>query len=322
MIRSFYHHGAEQPASDLTPDQMRAALADAGGVLWVDLSDPSPEETRKILRNVFRFPSSTVEACVNGQRMYGVVDFGTHFGVTVHGASGEPPQQPVITHELHCYVGPNFVVTHHTKPAPVLERLAERVMQDEQLMSQGAHGFAYTLLRQIVEDTERLLNVLSAAEAGLEVEILTTPRADTLRRLLQLHRDVLRMEQVLRLNARVLNQLASQELPNVGAAQRLPLYQLSEHTRELFHTATYLRELGRSMVEVYQLVAVQELNRFLKRAGAVGLTLFAVLITIGLGLTGLSEAARLPFTGSVFTLGASIAVAVLLALLFRLRGWL
>jgi len=319
MIRSFYHHGAEQPASDLTPEQMRAALADAGGVLWVDLSNASPEETRKILGNVFGFPAHSVEACASGQRIRGAMDFGEHLLVTVHSTSGDPPKQPVTTCEIHCYVGRNFVVTHHTKPAPSLDRLAERVMEDEQLMSQGAYQLVCTYLHQVLEETEQLLNVLSAAEAGLEVEILTAPRADTLRRLLQLHRDVLKLEQVLQLNASALNQLASQELPNIGAEQRLQLRQLLERNGELLHTAAYLRELGRGMVDAYHLVAIQELNRFLRRTGAVNIILLAILIAIGVGIAVFPERASSPLTSTSTFLVASAVVVISLALLFHSR---
>ncbi len=322
MIRSFYHHGAEQPASELTLEQMRAALADAGGLLWVDLTDPSPEETRKVLGDVFRFSTPQVEACVSEPSMRGVVDFGGHFLVAVHGASGNPPQQPVTTFATHCYVGRNFVVTYHTKPVPALERLAERVMEDELLMSQGAPRFACTLLHQIVGEMEQLLNVLSAAEAGLEVEVLTAPRADTLPRLLQLHRDVLKVEQALQLDASVLHELASRKLPNVSTDQQLHLRQLSERVRELLHSAARLRELGHCVLDGYHLVAVQELKRVLKRASAVGITLLAVLIAVSMGIAGLPEAMRGSLAEVVALLFPGLTVAVLLALLFHLRGWL
>ena len=321
MIRSFYHHGAEQPAHDLTLEQMRAALADAGGVLWVDLANPAPEEAHNVLEGVFRFPAPDVTASADGRRMPEGAP-GEHLLVKLYSLSGDPPHQAVSACEVRCYVGRNFVVTHHLKPVPALDRLTERVMQDEQLLSQGAYGFACTLLQEILEEAERLLNVLSAAEAGLEVEILTAPQTSTLRRLLQLHRDVLRMEQALQRNTASLHRLASQELPNVAAAQQLRLRQLLEFGRELLGTATYLRELGRGTLDAYHLVALQDLNRFLKRVSAVSIILLAALFTIALGLAGVRDVAGLPFTGASVALLASVVVAILLVLLFHLRGWL
>jgi magnesium transporter len=322
MIRSFYHHGAEQPATDLTPEQMRAALADAGGVLWVDLQAPSPTEAHKVLDEVFGFHPLSVGAGLDGRRPAGLVNFGKYLCIALHTFAGDPPEEAMTVRQVDCYLGPNFVVTHHMEPVAFLDRVAEQVVRDEEVMSRGAGLLAYELLSAVGEEYEQLLSVLSAAEAGLEVEILAAPRLKTLQRLLRLRREVLKLRRVLRLYAATVERLASEELPPIPAEQRIYFRELSEAARRLVHTVEYLRELNRALAEASLLVEIHAANRSLKRVGAWGVILLAVLAVIGLELAGLPEALGLAVPPVPLLLGSVVAVTVVLALIFYARGWL
>lgn len=322
MIRSFYHHGAEQPATDLTPEQMRAALADAGGVLWVDLQDPSPAEARRVLSEVFGFHPLSVEAGLDSRRPAGLVNFGGYLFVALHALAGNPPEEAMTIRQVDCYLGPNFVVTHHAEPVAVLDRVAERVMRDEEVMSRGAGLLAYEFLSAVGKDYEQLLGVLSAAEAGLEVEILAAPRLKTLQRLLRLRREVLKLRRVLQFHASTLERLASEELPPISEEQRIYFRELFETAQRLVRTVEYLHDLNRAVADACLLMELHATNRSLKRAGALSAILLAILAVIGLEVAGLPDGLGLMVSPVILLPGSIVVVAAVLALIFYARGWL
>ena len=84
MIRSFYHHGAEVPATGLNPEQMQAALADAGGVLWVDMLDTPPEEAEESLRRAFGCHPLTIDDCLEGGRRQRLDNYGAYIFLFSH----------------------------------------------------------------------------------------------------------------------------------------------------------------------------------------------------------------------------------------------
>lgn len=242
--------------------------------------------------------------------------------MTLHIADGSPSDQGVTIRQVSCYVGSNFLVTHHRRPVPLLDRLAERVMQDEHTMDRGAILLTYELLTAAGEDYDQLLNVLLAAEAGLEVETLAAPRPDTLHRLLRLRRNTLKLRRALQFHASTLDRLASEGLRLIPGEHRIYFQELSGRGWYLVRTAEYLYELIGGAVGMHLVTAVHETNRSLKRIGALGIMFLAAVTIVGLGVIGLPSALSIPMPAMSVTLGSILVVGAVLAVVFYVRGWL
>jgi magnesium transporter len=322
MIRSFYYHGAEVPATDLNREQMRAALADAGGVLWVDMLAASPESAEQIFTRVFGFHPLTISDCLQGVRRPKLDDHGDYIFFVIYADDQSTPVEDVNTVELDVFLGPNFVVTYHALPLPVIDRLVERVMRDEFLMAFGADILAYEILRAITSDYRPTVDFLAAAIAGLEVEVLTVPTGNTLRRMHELRHDVLKVRRVLLLQQEVMNRLATSELRPIDARNRLYFRELADRLVQMVEVMDALRESVHSALQTHLSVVSNENSRLLRLVAAmvtilVPLTLLVVLYDAGLrAVPALSR----PYADAA-VVGVTLLVGILLALYFYRRGW-
>ncbi len=64
MIQSFIFSDGKVVGRDLELEALRLVHGDKGLVLWVNLSNPTPEETKAILEGVFQFHPLAIEDCV------------------------------------------------------------------------------------------------------------------------------------------------------------------------------------------------------------------------------------------------------------------
>ncbi|MFQ5857051.1 MAG: magnesium transporter CorA family protein [Anaerolineae bacterium] len=322
MIRSFYHHGAEVPATDLNRDQMRAALADAGGVLWVDMSDARPKDVEEILTGVFEFHPLTISECLQGVRRPKTDDYGSYLFFVIYADDQSTPVEDVNTVELDVYLGPNFVVTHHPLPLPAIDQIVNRATQDESLMAHGADSLVYEILRTVASDYGRTVDFLSAAVAGVEVEVLTAPAGNTLRRMHQLNNDLLRVRRVLVPLQDVVDRLAAHELKPIDAGNRPYFRELAARFARMIETTDTLSESIRSALQTHLSVVSSQTSRLLR--------LVAALVTILLPLTALAvlyntsfspvSALGLPYADTA-VLGGTLLIATVLALYIYHRGW-
>lgn len=286
MIRSFYHHGAEVPATDLTREQMRAALADAGGVLWVDMLAPNPEIAEKILTRAFGFHPLTISDCLQGVRYPKLDDYGDYIFFVLQADDRSDPVEEVNTVELDVFLGPNFVVTHHPLPLPAIDRVVERAMKDELLMTLGADILAFELLRAVVSDYQPTVDFLSAAVAGVEVEVLTTATGNTLRRMHELRHDILKVQRTLAPQQEIMNRLAEYEFQPIEAQNRPYFRELGDRFAHMVGATETLDYAIRSAFRAHLSMASNQNKQMLRLVAAIvsallPLTFLALLYDTG-----------------------------------------
>lgn len=301
---------------------MRAALADAGGVLWVDMLAADPEDVERIFTRVFGFHPLTITDCLEGVRRPKLDDYGDYIFFVIYADDQSTPLEDVNTVELDVYVGPNFVVTYHVFKLPAIEQIVEQAMHDESLMTRGADILAYEILRAVAADYQPTVDFLSAATAGIEVEVLTAPTSRTLRRIQELGHDVLKVRRVLVPQQDIVDRLATHELQPINARNRLYFRELADRFAQMVEMTDTLSESIRSAFQTHQSVVSIQNNRLLR--------LVAAMVTILLPLSLLAvlydpsvrtfPALSLPYVDTAI-LGVTLLVAIILALYFYRRSW-
>ncbi len=64
VIESFVFSEGRPVSHNVEMEALRLARGDKGLILWIDLTDPSPEETKAILELLFEFHPLAIEDCV------------------------------------------------------------------------------------------------------------------------------------------------------------------------------------------------------------------------------------------------------------------
>ena len=85
MIHSFIFSEGKLVGQDLELEALRLVAADKGLLLWVDLADPTPEETKSILEGVFQFHPLAIEDCTTPNSLPKVEDYEDYLFLVIHG---------------------------------------------------------------------------------------------------------------------------------------------------------------------------------------------------------------------------------------------
>jgi magnesium transporter len=129
--------------SDLSERPRRLA---GSRLLWVDLDGASDEGAREVV-TAFDLEEETYRLLTEPRDHAGFKDYGRYLHLTAY-APREDDEGKL--HALECVVGPNWVVTAHDLPIPVLDDFAARVSGSGDTGALDGPGFLAALLEWVL----------------------------------------------------------------------------------------------------------------------------------------------------------------------------
>src|SRR5512140_2678101 len=148
---------------------MPTLLTDTNLFLWVDLENPTPEETKYVLEDVFHFHPLSIEDCVMASPSPKVEEyspkeedrFATYLFMVIHAVDYSRKDGVFATSELNFFLGKNFLVTYHDVPLRSLATLEESAVKGTMQVARAPDRLAHMLLDLIVENYNPALDELS-----------------------------------------------------------------------------------------------------------------------------------------------------------------
>jgi magnesium transporter len=331
MIRSFaFTTQGRLHSKNLDAFLMPTLLADTNLFLWVDLEEPTAEETQMVLEQIFHFHPLSIEDCVAVSPSPKVEEytpkegdrFAPYLFMVVHAVDYSRKDGVFATRELNLFLGKNFLVTFHAAPFKSVQTTEERCLRGTGHIARAPDRVAYTLLDGIVDSYKPALDELSLEIAQLEGEVVQTPTKGTLNRLLQIKNEVLHLRHIVGPQREVLARFAHGEFKLIRP-HLVPYYR--DVYDGLFHISELAQRYTDSLTGILQIY----LNMSANQTGEIikVLTLFTVITTpiiivgtwYGMNFEGIHE--------FQWKYGYLIAIAVTLAATgvtiwwFKKKGW-
>ncbi|MDP2949198.1 MAG: magnesium/cobalt transporter CorA, partial [Chloroflexota bacterium] len=265
MLSGYYRQatGAMTPIADA--EAVRQALADAQGLLWLDLQAPSEEEAR-ILSDVFHFHHLTIEDCLSPRIDPAKIDdYGQYLFVVVQAIEEFRLDQELEPVELDLYLGSNFVVSSHLAPLAAVDRLRERCQQDDRPLSRGADFLLHTLIDGLVDDLLPVVDDMDDALDRLEEAVLSKPDSRTLQAILLLKRNTLRLRRATAPQREIANRLSRGEFPAlVREESHVYFRDVYDHLMSTEYLVEALRDLADGALNTYLSVVSNRMNEIMK----------------------------------------------------------
>jgi magnesium transporter len=283
MVRSFaYTTQGRLHSRDIEMFLMPTLLADTNLFLWVDLEDPTPEETKFILEDVFRFHPLSIEDCVMVSPSPKVEEYSPKEGdrfspylfMVIHAVDYHRKDGVFGTSELNFFLGKNFLVTFHEKPLRSVHAVEESCVKGTQHIARAPDRVAHSLLDSIVDNYKPALEELSMEIGELEQLALTNPTKDTLNKILQVKKEVLHLKQIIGPQREVLARFARGEFKMIRA-HLVPYY------RNVYDGLFHISELAQSYTDSLTGILQVYLNMSSNQTGEVVklLTLITLITT-------------------------------------------
>src|ERR1043166_3588458 len=161
MIRSFaFTTQGRLHSKDIETFLMPTLLADTNLFVWVDLEQPTAEETKFVLGEIFHFHPLSIEDCVMfspSPKVEGYAPkeddrFAPYLFMVIHAVDYSRKDGVFATSELNFFLGKNFIVTYHEVPLRSIQVTSERCLKSTVQIARAPDRVAHTLLDSIVEN--------------------------------------------------------------------------------------------------------------------------------------------------------------------------
>lgn len=204
---------------------MPTLLSDTNLFLWVDLENPTPEETKYVLEDVFHFHPLSIEDCVMASPSPKVEEyspkeedrFSQYLFIVIHAVDYSRKDGVFATNELNFFLGKNFLVTYHDGPMRSVSVTEETALKATMHIARAPDRVAHTLLDSIVDNYKPALDELGMEIAELEQQVFEAPGRETLNKLLQIKKEVLHLRQIIGPQREVLSRFARGEFKLIRA---------------------------------------------------------------------------------------------------------
>ncbi len=289
MIRSFaFTTQGRLHTENIEKFLMPTLLADTNLFLWVDLENPTADEAKFVLEDVFHFHPLSIEDCVTVSSSPKVEEytpkeedkFVTYLFMVIHAVDYSRKDGVFATSELNFFLGKNFLVTYHDVPLRSVQNTEERCMKGTMHIARAPDRVAHTLLDGIVENYKPALEELSLEIAELEQQALQNPTKGTLNKILQVKKEVLHLRQIIGPQREVLARFAKGEFKLIRA-HLVPYY------RNVYDGLFDISQLAQSYTDSLTGILQVYLNMSSNQTGeVVKLLTMITLITTPMTLVG------------------------------------
>ena len=322
MIRTLYRNGRGSVTTDVPESHWKVALHDASGLFWIDLAEVPDEQVRKILTDVFKFHPLAIEDAIRKAATPKIDDWGEYIYTVVHSVTFDAQTLDMDTHEVDCFLGKNFLVTHHKNPNMSADRVWKVAQRNEQYLARGADFLLYNILDTLAADYMPVIDELDEAIDHLEDAIFKKTTRTLLNQIFVIKRTVLHLRRIIIPQREVMNRLARDTYAVVDASERVYFRDVYDHYVRLADINDTLRDLVGGALDTYLSVTSNRTNETMKV-----LTIFSALflpISFVAGFFGMNFE-KLPFASLEFLIVGLVVIALMpLTMLwwFKRQDWI
>jgi magnesium transporter len=297
------------------------ALLDRPGPKWVDVLQPS-EDVLQRLGERFGLHKLALEDCLHLDQRPKLEDYGTHQFLVLQGFSCAAESFDDVTmHELHMFLGADWLITVHEKGAEVVALAHKRVDADPKgTFGRGVDFLAYLVADSLVDRNFPLLDRFSDALEELEERIFDgQPGHALLQRAFELRRTLVMVRRTLSPQRDVVALLARPGLPQVSDRTTLYFRDVYDHLVRIYEQLDASRDLIGNVLEAYHSSVANRTNDITKQ-----LTIFASLFLplsfiVGFFGQNFDVLSQAPFFWTM--LGLMVALPTGMVWWFRRKGW-
>jgi magnesium transporter len=210
MIQSFIFSDGKVVGRDLELEALRLVHGDKGLVLWVNLSRPTPEETKAILEGVFQFHPLAIEDCVAPSSLPKIEDYEDYLFLVMHAVDFNRTDKFTTT-ELNLFLGREFLVTFHPEPLKSVAAVIERCTKATGVVARGPDRLAHLVLDALVDNYKPVTDEFRTDLDAIEEDVLSGEARDLTPRLMAVRGELNTLRSTIRPQREVVSRLAHGE---------------------------------------------------------------------------------------------------------------
>jgi magnesium transporter len=322
MIHSYVFNEGKLVGRDLELEALRVVVADKGLILWVDLDNPTEEETKAVLESVFQFHPLAIEDCLTPSSLPKIEDYETYLFIVTHAVDFTRTEKFAST-ELDFFLGKEYLVTFHRTPLKSVQATIDRVVKSTGVVARGPDRLAHTLLDFLVDNYQPVIAELGAELEEMEETILAkTSGSEFVSELLQVRTDFSRLRGIVRPQRDLIDRIARGDTKLIRPVM-LPYFRdLRDNLARLEETAASYHERLLMAFDIYLNKAAFDTNEGIKFLTALtAVTIPAVVIGTWYGMNFEHMRELNSPHGYQYALGLTFVSTLVMVLYLKKKKW-
>ena len=320
MIRTLSYHPDEGVKEHEGLIPFVELINDEKCTFWVDLEQPTDEEAY-ILTSDFKFHPLVIEDVIVEKALPKLDVFDKYlflvFYTTYYKSEGE-----LGTKEIDLFFGKNYVVSIHNDNFPVLDRIRDRCLKDERVLSRGSDFAFHTILDYMVDEFVDVRTEVQKFIDQLEEQVFSgQAEATILKRIFELKEDIGFLNRLASSQRQILWRFSRGEYKLVGHDSIVYYRDVYDHLNSIVERAQNFDDILSNILSVYLSMASNKTNEIMKT-----LTIFTVILlplSVISGIYGMNlDFPEKHIPGSYFmVLGMMAVIIVGLLFFFKRKDW-
>jgi magnesium transporter len=320
MLNYFRHANGRIEHHDRFDPQLFAS--DPAAFHWIDLEDPTPEESH-ILEDPFHFHPLAIEDCLVEVHHPKLDEYEEYLFLIVHGIRFDAPSDRFLTRELDIFLGRNYLITHHEGPMRSVTWAREQCGKNLiQSFPRGVDFLIHQILDQLFEHYFPNLDAIEDKIQLVQVEVFESPAKDTLDRIFALKKDVLTLRRLCQPQREIVNRLARGEFKVVSPRAAVYFRDIYDNLYRLVEASYAYQDLVQGTFDAYLSSVSNRLNETMKRLTVIGAIFAALTVLTGVYGMNFAHMPELKWRyGYLMVWVLMGAITGSLLLWFRKKGW-
>lgn len=255
-------------------------LADGTRLIWIDVSDPSPEELQRLGAEFELHPLIVEDAIRRHERPK--IQLFEHYSFIVFYALEMVDGRP-RTHEIDLVVGKNYLITIHEGPLDAIAETAKRWSENAlAARTPGVGLLAYALLDAIVDGYFPVIDEIADRIEDLEDAIFQGAELQTQAQIFALKRDMLAIRRVVAPERDVLNVIVRRDAPLFGTREITYFQDVYDHLLRITDVVDTYRDTLSGALDASLSMSSFRLNQTVKRMTSSSIILMSMALISGI----------------------------------------
>jgi magnesium transporter len=290
--------------------------------MWVDLADPTVEETA-LLSDTFRFHPLSVEDARSALQFPKVEAYPGYLYVVLHGIDLKKGQTQFATHDIDFFLGRNYLVTVHDGSSRSISRMRQVCDQHERVLAEGPVGVLHRIVDSMVDNYRPAVEELEDRIGSLE-DLAFTGEQHMVRQVLKLKREVASMRRVMIPQRDAIGRLARREFSAISDEMAYRFRDVYDQVLRYAEESILFQDRVTGILEVHLSTVSNRLNMVMKVLTVMS-TIFLPL-TVLTGMWGMNiPLPRFPGADAVqfwWVAGVMVAISLAMLVMFRRKRWI
>jgi magnesium transporter len=316
------HANGETVESTFPLEQISDVIARDGELLWIDVLSPTPDEL-ELLREEFGFHPLSIEDVARQLQRPKVDEYEGYVFLVFYAMARGDLGQAISLAQLSLFIGPNYVVTVHDRPLPVLEETRARWCRN--VVEVGTHTvglLVYSILDAIVDGYFPVLDEITDRLEDIEERIFASYDTASLAEVFQLKKELLHIRRVVAPARDVLNVLLRRDARFFDEATIVYFQDVYDHLLRVTDAVDTSRDLLSSALEFHLSTLSNRLNQVMKTLTASSIILMSMTLVASIYGMNFVHMPELGWTvGYPLALGTMATIGVVLFAVFRRIDW-